>query len=73
MARKSLSLGTAPPAPAGENCDVRDILASVASGQDEDFATMINVLDTAPATGGKARQAVEALTFLHQAFGDNEK
>ncbi len=70
--RKSLSLGAAPSAPAGESCDVRDILASVASGQDDDFVTMMSVLGTAPETSG-VQQAAQTLASLHQSFGNDEK
>ena len=70
--RRSLSLGAAPP-PAGENCDLRDILASAALGQDESFAAMINVLDTTHTRDSKVQQAVKALGALHTSFGDDEK
>lgn len=50
---KTLSLGAAPTAPPGENCDVREILAAAADGQDEDFASMLTVLraDAGPRCG----------------------
>ncbi|GEC15452.1 type IV secretory system conjugative DNA transfer family protein [Nitrobacter winogradskyi] len=70
-AQKSLSLGAAPPTPAGESCDIRDIMASVASGQDDDFGAMMNVLGAAPKT--KVRLAVETLACLHHSFGDDRK
>ncbi len=73
LTRKELSLGMAPPAPAGENCNVRDMLTSVAAGQDESFAAMMNVIDTSSTTDRKVRQAAETLASLHQSFGDDEK
>jgi type IV secretion system protein VirD4 len=72
-ARRSLSLGAAPRAPAGENCDLRDVLASAAMGQDESFAAMINVLDTAHTHDSKVQQAIKSLGSLHASFGDDEK
>jgi len=68
--RKSLSLGSAPPIPPGENCDLRDILASASTGQDENFAAMMRVLGTAPET--KVHDAIETLTSLHESFGEDE-
>ncbi|GLK73726.1 type IV secretory system conjugative DNA transfer family protein [Ancylobacter dichloromethanicus] len=70
--RKALSLGVAPAAPAGESCDVRDMLASVASSQDEEFGAVMEVLGKAP-NSARVRQAGEALASLHQSFGDDEK
>ena len=69
--RKTLSLGAAPAAPPGENCDVRDILSSAATGQDEIFTVMMNVLRTAPETN--VGQAIETLVTLNQSFGDDDK
>lgn len=69
--RKTLSLGAAPAAPPGENCDVRDILASAVTGQDESFAVMMSVLRAAPDT--KVHQAIETLTSLHRSFGGDEE
>ena len=70
-AAKSLSLGKAPTAPAGENCDVREILAAVADGQDEEFDSMMKVLraESAP----KIRAAADTLRSLNQSFGDEDK
>jgi type IV secretion system protein VirD4 len=70
--RKALSLGEAPPAPGGESCDVREMLASVATNQDEAFGAMIGVLGTVPESA-RVRQASEMLVSLHQSFGDDEK
>ena len=69
--RRALSLGAAPPAPAGESCDVRDMLASVATDQDEGFAAMMTVLEATQET--KVREAAETLASLHQSFGDDTK
>ncbi|MBR1040683.1 type IV secretory system conjugative DNA transfer family protein [Bradyrhizobium viridifuturi] len=69
--RKTLSLGAAPAAPPGENCDVRDILASAVTGQDESFAVMMSVLRAAPDT--KVHQAIETLASLHRSFGGDEE
>lgn len=69
--RKSLSLGEVPSAPDDESCDVRAILASAVSGQDESFAAMIGVLDV-PALGSKVQKAAETLASLHESFGDDE-
>ena len=69
--RKTLSLGATPPAPPGENCDVRDILASAASNQDEDFVTMTSVLGQT--SSSEIREATEVLATLHRSFGDNQK
>lgn len=71
--RKALSLGDAPAPPAGESCDVRDILASANTGQDESFAAMIGLLDPAKASDGNLRKAAETLASLHQSFGDDKK
>jgi type IV secretion system protein VirD4 len=71
-ARKALSLGAAPAAPAGESCDVRDMLASVASSQDEEFGAMMEVLGTVPESA-RVRQVGETLASLHHSFGDDEK
>jgi type IV secretion system protein VirD4 len=73
-ARKALSLGAAPPAPAGESCDVREMLASATKSQDEDFAAMTRVLDTASgASCDNVRKAAETLAALHHCFGNDEQ
>jgi len=66
---KSLSLGAAPAAPPGENCDVREILAAATDGQDDEFDSMMKVLraESTP----KIRAAAEALRSLNQSFGDD--
>lgn len=69
--RKALSLGAQPPAPAGENCDVREILAAAAADQRDEFGTMVDVLRTAP--GPKVQEAFETLRSLNQSFGETEK
>ncbi len=72
-AKKTLSLGAMPPAPAGENCDVRDILVSVASCQNDDFGTMARVLDTTTAaSSGAVQKAAETLAALHESFGNDK-
>jgi type IV secretion system protein VirD4 len=68
--RKALSLGSAPPPPPGESCDVRDILAATADEQDDGFNAMTVVLRDAP--GLKAKQAAETLDVLNRAFGDDQ-
>ena len=47
-----------------------DILASAATGQDENFSAMMRVLRTAPTT--KVQNAIETLTSLHESFGEDE-
>ena len=69
--RKALSLGAQPPAPSGENCDVRDILAAAVADQGSDFGAVRDVLKKAP--DPKVHEAVETLNALHRSFGDNEK
>jgi type IV secretion system protein VirD4 len=68
---KSLSLGAPPPAPPGEGCDVRDILKSAETRQDEDFSAMMNVLDIS--SDAKMREAADTLASLHRSFGDDTK
>lgn len=67
---KSLSLGEAPAVPAGESCDLREILAAATDGQDEEFSSMMKVLraESAP----KMQAAVDALRSLNESFGDDE-
>jgi type IV secretion system protein VirD4 len=72
VARKSLSLGAAPQPPVGENCDLRDILASAADGQDEHFDAMRNVLDQTASPTGAVRKAIDELTSLHASFGEEK-
>ncbi|WP_347265422.1 type IV secretory system conjugative DNA transfer family protein, partial [Nitrobacter sp.] len=69
--RKALSLGAQPPAPSGENCDVREILAAAVADQNSDFGAMLDVLKNAP--DPKVHEAVETLNALHRSFRDNEK
>ncbi|MBC9978216.1 type IV secretory system conjugative DNA transfer family protein [Bradyrhizobium campsiandrae] len=71
--RPALSLGAAPTAPAGENCDLRDILASAGNNQDEDFVTMTSVLGVVQASSSVICEAAEVLAILHQSFGNTEK
>lgn len=71
--RKTLSLGAMPPAPPGENCDVRDILASAANNQEEDFTAMTSVLAVVEASSAEIREATEVLATLHRSFGDDQK
>lgn len=68
-AAKSLSLGEAPTAPAGESCDLREILAAATDGQDEQFNSMMKVIraESAP----KMQAAVDALRSLNESFGDD--
>ena len=69
--RKTLSLGAQPPAPRGENCDVREILAVASEEQDQGFDAMKALLREA--SDLKVRQAVETLGALHRSFGDDAK
>ena len=69
--RKTLSLGAQPTAPAGENCDVREILAAAAADQSSEFGLMIDVLKIAP--GAKVQEALKTLRSLDDSFGDTEK
>ncbi len=69
--RKALSLGAQPPAPPGEICDVREILAAAADEQDDGFKAMTAVLRAEQ--GPNVRTAVEALAALHRRFGDDQK
>jgi len=70
--RKNLSLGEAPEAPDGENCDLRDILASAARSQDEEFDAMKRILDQAAGRSGSARTAIDELASLHASFGEDK-
>jgi len=70
--RKPLSLGAQPPAPPGENCDVRDILASAAAKQDEDFVAMASALTAGQAPSSEIGEAIDVLSTLHLTFGDNQ-
>lgn len=72
-ARKTLSLGAAPPVPAGESCDVRDILASVSMAQDEEFIAVLSGLERSISASQGVRQAAETLVSLHRSFGDDIK
>ena len=65
---KPLSLGEPPPAPKGETCDVRSILASAETAQSDEFAAMIDALGKA--SEGRVREALDTLTSLHASFGD---
>ncbi|CAH1662821.1 MULTISPECIES: type IV secretory system conjugative DNA transfer family protein [Hyphomicrobiales] len=69
--RKELSLGAQPPAPVGENCDVREILAAAAADQSEDFVSMIDVLRAAP--GSEVQEAFDTLRSLNRSFGESER
>jgi type IV secretion system protein VirD4 len=71
QSRKVLSLGAQPPAPPGESCDVREILAAAVDEQDEGFKSMSAVLRDEQAP--RVRQAIETLEALHRSFGDDEK
>ncbi|MBY3060381.1 type IV secretory system conjugative DNA transfer family protein [Rhizobium leguminosarum] len=68
---KTLSLGAAPAVPAGENCDVREILAAASDGQDEEFASMMKVLRAD--AGPKVQAAADALQSLNRAFGEQNQ
>lgn len=70
--RKALALGPSP-APTGESCDVRDILASAGEGQDEAFGAMIKVLRTSVASDSGVGQAARTLETLQRSFGEDEK
>lgn len=72
-ARRTLSLGAAPPVPAGESCDVRHILASVSTAQDEDFIAVLSGLERSISASQGVRQAAETLVSLHRSFGDDIK
>ncbi|HEU4804609.1 MAG TPA: type IV secretory system conjugative DNA transfer family protein [Nitrobacter sp.] len=69
--RKTLCLGAQPSAPPGENCDVREILASAVADQGDDFGIMMDVLKKT--RGPKVQAAVATLNALHCSFGDDEK
>jgi type IV secretion system protein VirD4 len=66
---KTIILGAQPPAPPGENCDVREILAAAAEEQGDGFDAMKAVLREA--SGSSVRQAIETLDTLHRTFGDD--
>lgn len=70
--RKTLALGDAP-TPVGENCDLRDILASAEEGQDEAFDAMMGVIKSDQAEGGPLAEATKTLEGLHRSFGDEDK
>jgi type IV secretion system protein VirD4 len=69
--RRLLSLGAQPPAPPGESCDVREILAAATEEQDEGFKAMSAVLREGQ--GSKVRQAADTLDALHRSFGEDQK
>nr|WP_281170372.1 type IV secretory system conjugative DNA transfer family protein [Pleomorphomonas koreensis] len=66
--RKALELGAGPPAPSGETCNVRDILAAARRDEADDFAAMTNIVVDAP--GPRLRQAEQTLKDLHSEFGE---
>jgi type IV secretion system protein VirD4 len=68
--RKTLSLGTAP-APIGESCDLREILASAGEGQGEAFDAMMGVLKSRDIEAGPLADAAKTLEALHRSFGDD--
>lgn len=70
--RKTLTLGAAP-APAGESCDLRDILASAGEGQGEAFDAMMDVLESDQTLGVAVTEAKKTLEALHRSFGDDDK
>lgn len=68
---KMLSLGTQPSAPAGETCDVREILAAAAQEQDAEFNAMSATVRNEH--GPTVREAIETLDALHRSFGKDER
>lgn len=67
-ARRTLSLGAAPPVPAGESCDVRHILASVSTAQDEDFIAVLSGLERSISASQGVRQAAGNAGFAPSIF-----
>ncbi len=64
-----LSLGPQP-APIGEMCDLRDILASSSARQDEKFDAMLGVLKSSQHGSAPVVEAANVLSSLHRSFGD---
>ncbi|MDF2119194.1 type IV secretory system conjugative DNA transfer family protein [Roseiarcaceae bacterium H3SJ34-1] len=70
--RKSLSLGEAPKAPDGENCDLRDILAVATDSQNEEFNSTMRILEKASSASGPVSQTIGELSSLQAAFGEEK-
>ncbi|RXT43405.1 hypothetical protein B6S44_28760 [Bosea sp. Tri-44] len=67
-----LSLGT-PPAPVGENCDLRGIIAAAGDEQEATFAIMMQALGEQSSTSSSVAQAAENLKSLQRGFGDADR
>ena len=73
-AAKRLSLGEAPPAPPGETCDIRNLLAASEVAQKECFGDVIATAEAgADQRSDKMRKAMASLTELEESFGDDAK
>jgi type IV secretion system protein VirD4 len=70
---KTLSLGEAPSPPAGENCNVRDILVAAAHEQNQEFAAMTKTLGVDFAEMDRVQRARSLLVDLHESFGEEDK
>jgi type IV secretion system protein VirD4 len=68
--RKHLSLGSAPERLAGENCNIRDVLAAAEHAQHGAFGAMVASLD-AGAEGRGLQNAMATLSYLQERFGDD--
>ncbi|AZO82078.1 MULTISPECIES: type IV secretory system conjugative DNA transfer family protein [unclassified Bosea (in: a-proteobacteria)] len=67
-----LSLGT-PPAPVGEDCDLRGIIAAAGDEQEATFAIMMQALGEPSSTSSSVAQAAENLKSLQRGFGDADR
>ncbi|WP_375458492.1 type IV secretory system conjugative DNA transfer family protein [uncultured Enterovirga sp.] len=72
LPRKALTLGAAPTAPRGENCNIRDVLTATEGVQGSGFADMVATVGD-PNGNEKLASAVAVLSRLNEAFGDDEK
>ncbi len=70
--RKRLSLGAAPSASAGEECNLKDVISASMTVQTEGFACMSDCMDAVVQRGSEPRmQAMSVLKRLNDNFGDD--
>ena len=68
--RNRLSLGAEREPPAGESCDIRNVIRAAEHAQDDDFRTMVASVDGI-VIGERLREARAALSDLEERFGDD--
>jgi type IV secretion system protein VirD4 len=70
--RERLSLGTAPSAPQGENCDLRNVIAASLAEQTRSFDSMVASIDsTMRKSSEPLEEAFSVLARLQNRFGDD--